>query len=96
MRRMWKTWMRVRRLVRPQVTVPMGARRVRIDLRDRVIAKRLYLGIAWERDLQRLLAAMDLRGSVCLDVGANIGVHSLFLSDLEGVLARWRGGALGP
>ena len=55
-------WMRLRRLVRPEVTVAMGSRHVRIDLRDRIIAKRLYLGIAWERDLQQLLAAMSLRG----------------------------------
>jgi FkbM family methyltransferase len=84
MRRMVKTWMRVRRLVRPEVTVPVGTRRMRIDLRDRIIAKRLYLGVPWERDLQKLMMAMDLRGGVCLDVGANIGVHSLLLSDLVG------------
>jgi FkbM family methyltransferase len=84
MRRMAKTWMRVRRLVRPEVTVPVGTRRMRIDLRDRIIAKRLYLGVPWELDLQRLLMTMDLRGGVCLDVGANIGVHSLLLSDLVG------------
>ena len=34
MRRTWKTWMRLRRLVRPEVTVAMGSRRIRIDLRD--------------------------------------------------------------
>jgi FkbM family methyltransferase len=88
MRRTRKTWMRLRRLVRPEVTVPMGSRRIRIDLRDRIIAKRLYLGIAWERDLQELLAAMSLRGGVCLDVGANIGVHSLLMSELVGPAGR--------
>ena len=76
--------MRVRRLVLPEVTVPVGTRRMRIDLRDRVIAKRLYLGVPWEQDLQRLLEAMDLRGGVCLDVGANIGIHSLLMSGLVG------------
>ena len=80
--------MRLRRLVRPEVTVPMGSRRIRIDLRDRIIAKRLYLGIAWERDLQQLLAAMSLRGGVCLDIGANIGVHSLIMSELVGPAGR--------
>jgi FkbM family methyltransferase len=88
MRRTWKTWMRLRRLVRPEVTVPMGSRRIRIDLRDRIIAKRLYLGIAWEQDLQELLAAMSLRGGVCLDIGANIGVHSLLMSELVGPAGR--------
>ena len=58
--------MRLRRLVRPEVTVPMGSRRIPIDLHDRIIAKRLYLGIAGERDLPQLLAAMSLRGGVCL------------------------------
>ena len=87
MRRTRKTWMRLRRLVRPEVTVPMGSRRM-IDLRDRIIAKRLYLGIAWERDLQQLLAAMSLRGGVCLDIGANIGVHSLLMSELVGPAGR--------
>jgi len=81
---MLKVWMRVRRLVRPEVTVPVAPHRMRIDLRDRVIAKRLYLGVRWERDLQQLLAVMDLRGGVCLDVGANIGIHSLFMSELVG------------
>ena len=88
MRRTWKTWMRLRRLVRPEVTVAMGSRRIRIDLRDRIIAKRLYLGIAWERDLQELLAAMSLRDGVCLDIGANIGVHSLLMSELVGPAGR--------
>ena len=88
MRRTWKTWMRLRRLVRPEVTVAMGSRRIRIDLRDRIIAKRLYLGIPWERDLQQLLAAMSLRGGVCLDIGANIGVHSLLMSELVGPAGR--------
>jgi FkbM family methyltransferase len=88
MRRTWKTWMRLRRLVRPEVTVPMGSRRIRIDLRDRIIAKRLYLGIPWEQDLQELLAAMSLRGGVCLDIGANIGVHSLLMSELVGPAGR--------
>ena len=88
MRRTWKTWMRLRRLVRPEVTVAMGSRRIRIDLRDRIIAKRLYLGIAWERDLQQLLAAMSLRGGVCLDIGANIGIHSLTMSELVGPAGR--------
>src|SRR5262245_10731234 len=76
--------MRVRRLVRPEVTVPVGARRMCIDLRDRVIAKRLYLGVPWEQDLQQLLEVMNLRGGVCVDVGANIGIHSLLMSDLVG------------
>jgi FkbM family methyltransferase len=80
--------MRLRRLVRPEVTVAMGSRRIRIDLRDRIIAKRLYLGVAWERDLQELLAAMSLRGGVCLDIGANIGVHSLLMSELVGPAGR--------
>ena len=80
--------MRLRRLVRPEVTVPMGSRRIRIDLRDRIIAKRLYLGVAWERDLQELLAAMSLRGGVCLDIGANIGIHSLTMSELVGPAGR--------
>ena len=81
-------WMRLRRLVRPEVTVAMGSRHVRIDLRDRIIAKRLYLGIAWERDLQQLLAAMSLRGGVCLDIGAYIGIHSLTMSELVGPAGR--------
>ena len=80
--------MRLRRLIRPEVTVPMGSRRIRIDLRDRIIAKRLYLGVAWEQDLQELLAAMSLRGGVCLDVGANIGVHSLTMSEFVGPAGR--------
>src|SRR5262245_11083125 len=84
MRRMLKAWMRIRRLVRPEVTVAMGRHRMRIDLRDRIIAKRLYLGAPWEWDFQQLLRAVDLSGGVCVDVGANLGIHSLTMSDLVG------------
>ncbi len=90
MRRAWKrhVWMSVLRRVHPRITVRAGGNRIRIDLRDGILARALYLRGEWEPELQRLLRAMDLRGSVCLDIGANIGVHTLALSRLVGPAGR--------
>jgi FkbM family methyltransferase len=88
MRRARKTWMRVLRHLHPEITIRVGTKRMRIDLRDQTIAKRLYLGVEWEPELQGLLRVMDLRGSVCLDIGAHIGIHTLLLSELVGPSGR--------
>lgn len=60
MRRVRKAWMRFLRRVHPEITVRVGNRRMRIDLRDRIIAKSLFRGVEWEPELRRLRRAMDL------------------------------------
>jgi FkbM family methyltransferase len=38
----------------------------------------------YETELQLLMGCMELDGTVCLDIGANIGVHTLAMSRLAG------------
>jgi FkbM family methyltransferase len=80
--RAWKryVWSTVLRHVRPEIEVTVGDRRIRVDLRDQVIGSLLYVQGDYEAELLRLIDTMDLRGSVCVDIGANIGLHSLAMS----------------
>jgi FkbM family methyltransferase len=55
-----------------------------IDVRDYPIGQTLYLDGNYEPELQRLMQHANLSGSVCLDVGANIGLHTLTMSELVG------------
>jgi len=57
---------------------------MRVDLRDRYIGSSLYLNGQYEAEFQRLVRSMDLRDSVCLDIGANVGTYALLLSELAG------------
>jgi FkbM family methyltransferase len=57
---------------------------MRINLRDYPIGQTLYLDGNYEPELQRLMQHVNLSGSVCLDVGANIGLHTLTMSELVG------------
>lgn len=60
--------------------VDVGPFRVRLDPRDRVIAKRLVLYGEFEKQEIERLCSLALLGDCVLDVGANIGLHSLYLS----------------
>ncbi len=86
LRRLWKrrVWMSVRRQFRPQVDVPVANGIMRVDLRDAVIGPTLYLDGEYEAELRRLFEAADLSGGVCVDVGANIGLHTISMSRLAG------------
>jgi FkbM family methyltransferase len=55
-----------------------------VDLRDEVIGTLLYLHADYEPELQGLMRCMHLDGAVCLDIGANIGLHTLLMSELVG------------
>lgn len=59
-----------------------------VDLRDRGLTKSLFFAGAYEPTFQKLAGAMDLRGRICIDVGANIGVHTLPLASLVGPAGR--------
>ena len=74
----------VRSRVAPEVTTHVRGQQMRIDLRDYPIGQTLYLDGNYEPELQRLMEHMNLSGSVCLDVGANIGLHTLTMSELVG------------
>ena len=84
--RAWKrrVWIPVRSRVAPEVVIQVRGQQMRINLRDYPIGQTLYLDGNYEPELQRLMQHMNLSGSVCLDVGANIGLHTLTMSELVG------------
>ena len=69
---------------RPEVETPVRGRQMRVNLRDYQIGQTLYLDGNYEPELQRFMQHANLSGSVCLDVGANIGLHTLTMSELVG------------
>ena len=76
--------MQVLRRLHPQIVVSLEYGRAFVDLRDRGVSWRLYINHEYEPSLQSLIQRMDLRGRTCVDIGANIGVHTLFLSRAVG------------
>src|SRR5262249_10058136 len=90
LRRAWKrrVWMSVLSRIRPEVEVGLSGRRMGVELRDEVIGRLLYLSGEYEPYIERLVRYMDLRGGVCIDIGANIGLHTLTLSELVGPAGR--------
>jgi FkbM family methyltransferase len=75
---------RARRRLNPEATISIGHRRVKVDLRDGVIATKLYMERTWEPELGNLFRRLPLRDTVCVDVGANLGLHALELSECVG------------
>jgi FkbM family methyltransferase len=63
-------------------------KRVRVDLRDEFIGPALYLQGEIDTHLLEIMRFLDLRGSVCLDIGANLGLFALAMSDLVGSCGR--------
>lgn len=76
--------MPILRRTRPEVELLLGDLRLNVDLRDHVIGSILYLEGEFEPKLQELMRHLNLQGSVCVDVGANIGLHTILLSRLVG------------
>jgi len=70
--------------VAPEVTAHVRGRKMRVDVRDYPIGQTLYLDGDYEPELQDLMRHLSLSGSVSLDVGANIGLHTLTMSELAG------------
>ena len=83
-RRAWKrrvaTPLRV--LVRPETRVEVDGDALLVDLRDTVISRYLYIEQSYEEGLRRLMRCIDLAGLVCIDVGANLGLHTVLLARL--------------
>lgn len=76
--------MPIRRTLNSELEVLVGGRRMLIDLDDHIIGRLLYLNGEYEADVLSLMKYLDLSGSVCLDIGANIGLHTLVMSSLVG------------
>lgn len=66
----------------------VGPFRVRFDRRDRVISKKLILYGAHEKREIDLLCSLVRPGDQVMDVGANIGIYSLYLSRAVGRTGR--------
>ena len=84
--RAWKRhiWIPLRSRLAPEVVTQVRGQQMRINLRDYPIGQTLYLDGNYEPELQRLMPHLYLSGSVCLDIGANIGLHTLTMSELVG------------
>ena len=78
----------LRKLVRrgPEVTVRRRGISWHLDLREGIDLS-LYLGL-YERGLPQIAEGILGPGSVALDIGANLGVHSLTLAKLVGANGR--------
>jgi FkbM family methyltransferase len=72
----------------PAVPARVGPWTLRVDLRDDIIGYLLYTTGEYEAHVQRLFAAMELSGATCIDVGANLGLHTLALRDCVGPRGR--------
>ncbi len=64
--------------------VRVGPFRIHVDLRDRVLAKKLILYGEYDRHEISLLSSLCAPGDCVMDVGANIGVYTLHLSRCVG------------
>ena len=85
LRYLWHTWSApFRRRIYPRTVITAGHFRLRIDLRDVAIGSTLFRVRTWEPELVALFRLLDLGGGVCIDVGANIGWHTLALSECVG------------
>jgi FkbM family methyltransferase len=88
-RYLWRHWsLAFRRRLFPHAVIAADHFRLRIDLRDRVIAGNLFLWRTWEPELLALFRLLDLSGGVCIDVGANLGWYTLVLSECVGPAGR--------
>jgi FkbM family methyltransferase len=85
LRYVWRAWsLPFRRRIYPRAVITADHFRVRVDLRDIAIASTLFVMRTWEPELVALFRWLDLGGGVCIDVGANIGWHTLALSECVG------------
>jgi FkbM family methyltransferase len=90
LRRRWKrrVWLPVRQRVRPRAVVAIDDFRLTVDLNDRMLGRLLYLGGDHEPEVRALLRRLSLAGAVCVDVGANVGLHTVLMSRLAGPAGR--------
>ncbi|HEX4923557.1 MAG TPA: FkbM family methyltransferase [Bdellovibrionales bacterium] len=72
----------------PSVEVKTDSARLKVDLRDHVIARFLYLDGVYEPEFQQLFRLMGLDGAVCVDIGANLGLHTVELGARAGARGR--------
>jgi len=74
--------------VAPEREFPVGGWSLRADLRDRIVGYSLYVYRGYDPELQRFIGLLDLAGGTVADVGANLGWHTLALSQAVGPTGR--------
>jgi FkbM family methyltransferase len=89
LRRILQAWRRrvglpFRRAVCPEIELVVGNKRLRVDLRDRVIGQLLYLDGCYAAHFEQMLRLAARPGTLCIDVGANLGLCSVVLEDAAG------------
>jgi FkbM family methyltransferase len=86
LRQIWKRriWISILRRYHPVVQVMVGGRKMVVDVKDWVLGRILYLDGQYEAEVHGLMHHMDLQDSVCLDIGANIGLHTIVMSHYVG------------
>lgn len=76
---------RIFKLMWDSTVVYVGDYILHVDPRDRNIAKKLALYGEYEDHIQELLTSLAIPGSVVVDIGANIGIHTIPLSRYVGI-----------
>jgi FkbM family methyltransferase len=75
-------------LLSPSSTLRFRDFVLHVDPRDRVIAKKLSLYGEYEEFARELLLSLYVPGTAAIDVGANIGLHTILLSQIAGADGR--------
>lgn len=55
-----------------------------VDTSDDIIKRNLFLGQAWEPEVDTIIYQQTKKGTIALDIGAHIGTHTLALSKAVG------------
>lgn len=66
-----------------EIEVQTQRSRLTVDLNDGYISRLLFVNGGYETELQEVIAGIEVAGGVCVDVGANIGIHTVLLSSLS-------------
>lgn len=74
------------RRFRPEIPLNWKGHNIVVSARDGVIGRELYVEGSHDIELLQFIRTLDLRDKLCLDIGANIGLHSLMMSDAGGTV----------
>lgn len=73
-----------RRLLAPEAELTVDGRPFRVDLRDRVIGRLIFESGDYAPHVKEMLRLSARPGTVCLDIGANIGLYTVALAERVG------------
>lgn len=79
---------RLFKLLFPSTRVHIRGFSIEVDPRDQLIAKKLALYGKFEEYVGELLISLSKRGTVVVDIGANVGIHTIPMASRVGVNGR--------